>query len=163
MIDDYIDQNRNNVKDGYGRKPLVTTSHGRISKSTIRKYSYMWTRPCVVSGECPVGRKPWKCEAMDNAKASKCPESRSPHPIRRGYITHEATVGTDLHDLSDECDVSIDVMKKHYNRATKAQELNRRYERRTQNEKPAYGEYPAKDSDDDESDDEEGAAPTTVV
>ncbi|MFC7229241.1 hypothetical protein N0B31_17710 [Salinirubellus salinus] len=163
LIRDYRDKNRTKVKDEHGRDPLITTSHGRISGSTIRKYSYMWTRPCVVSGECPIGRKPATCEAIDNAKASKCPESRSPHPVRRGYITHEATVGTALHDISDECDVSIDVMEKHYNRATKEQKLTGRHERRSQNNKPTYGETSAEDSPDDGSDGDEGAAPAATV
>lgn len=165
ILDDYLDKHRDKVEDEYGRKPLVTTPHGRIAKSTIRKYSYMWTRPCVVSGECPIGRDPSTCDAMDNSKASKCPESRSPHPVRRGYITHEATVGTDLRDLSDECDVSIDVMKKHYNRATKEQELSRRYESRSKNDKPLYGETPGEGvwSEDLDGDDDDRSTPAAAV
>jgi len=84
-IDGYLEANRNPVTDEHGREPLLTTRNGRLQKSTIRQYVYAWSRPCAIGKDCPVGEDPDTCEAAQtNNAAYDCPESVSPHPIRRG-------------------------------------------------------------------------------
>lgn len=126
---DYIEVNREDETDEYGRDPLITTDEGRISLSTISKYAYKWTRPCKVSGECPHGRIEADCEAAtDMDHASKCPSSKSPHPSRTGYITEEAKAGVPDELLSERCDVSIDVLEKHYKNLTETEKRELRQE-----------------------------------
>ena len=84
VLDDYLEHNRPDVTDEHGREPLLATSRGRLSKTTIRKYVYKWSRPCAYGAECPHDRGPEECEAAQAADdASKCPSSVTPHPIRR--------------------------------------------------------------------------------
>ena len=113
IINDYLDERRPDSTDEYGRKPLLTAGRGRLAKSTIRKYVYKWTRPCVTGQECPHDRDVSECEATNNDAASKCPSSRSAHAVRRGYITHELS-GVDRSSVSERCDVSEEVIREHY-------------------------------------------------
>lgn len=122
LLRDYIAVNRKDKTDEYGRKPLLTTRYGRISVSTISKYAYKWTRPCKVSRECPHNRTEADCEAAKNIDhASKCPSSKSPHTSRKGYITEEAKAGTPDDFLSERCDVSEEVLEKHYKQLNEAE------------------------------------------
>lgn len=114
VIDDYLDNQRPDITDDYGREPLLATSHGRVSKGTIRKYIYKWTRPCSVGNGCPHNRDPESCEAAKANWASKCPSSRSPHAIRRGYITHQLSAGVENSFIGGRCDVSNEVLREHY-------------------------------------------------
>jgi integrase len=115
VIDDYLDHQRPDVTDGNGREPLLATAHGRAAKSTIRKYVYKWSRPCEVSGECPHDRDPTNCEAVvDIDQVSKCPSSVTPHPIRRGYITHLLKSGVPVEVVSERCNVSPAIIDEHY-------------------------------------------------
>ena len=45
LLDDRIANKRPDGTDDYDRKPLVTSTRGRVAKSTIRTYVYRWTRP----------------------------------------------------------------------------------------------------------------------
>lgn len=115
ILDDYIEHTRVNVTDDSGRKPLFTTSKGRPAASTLRKYVYMWSRPCAVTGDCPFNRDIAECEAaQDNCDASKCPDSVSPHPIRRGRLTWALNQGLLPEMISGMYDVSPEVLEKHY-------------------------------------------------
>ena len=114
VIDDYIEVNRPSVTDDHGRQPLLATSHGRISKSTVRKYVYKWTRPCATGNGCPHSRDPDECEATKAGSASKCPSTKSPHTIRRGYITHQLKTGVEQPIVGSRCDVTADVLEQHY-------------------------------------------------
>ena len=114
VIDDYLDHHRPDVTDDYGREPLLATTHGRVSRGTIRKYIYKWTRPCAVGNGCPHDRDPETCEATKTNSASKCPSSRSPHAIRRGYITHQLESGVEHSFLGGRCNVSNEVLRDHY-------------------------------------------------
>lgn len=114
VIDDYFSHQRPDVVDDHGREPLLATSFGRISDSTIRKYVYQWTRPCAIGQGCPHGREPEECEATTSSAASKCPSSRSPHAIRRGYITHQLASGVERSYISGRCDLSESVLETHY-------------------------------------------------
>ena len=116
VLDGYIQAKRNDVKDDYGRRPLLTTHNGRLHKSTIRKYVYAWSRPCAIGEECPLDEEPRECTAAKTHNtAYKCPGSVSPHPIRKGYITHLRANGVPTADvISERCDVDPDTIEKWY-------------------------------------------------
>jgi len=101
--------------DEYGRQPLFTTRHGRVSKITIRRDLYRITQPCRYDHECPHGRNPDDCEARnDYDSLSQCPSGVSPHPVRRGGICHQLSEGVPKETICDRADVSLDVLNKHY-------------------------------------------------
>lgn len=132
VLDDYVETNRPDVTDEYGRQPLVASEHGRVARTTIRKYGYKWTRPCVVDGTCPHGvpdEEIESCEARQSSShAYKCPGSSSPHPIRRGYITHELNMGVPKAVISDRCDVSSEVIDEHYDERSDEERMELRTE-----------------------------------
>lgn len=75
----------------------------------------MWSRPCAFAGECPFDRDPSECAgAQTNDSASQCPDSVSPHPIRRGRITWHLNQGALPQMISEMYDVTPEVIKKHY-------------------------------------------------
>jgi site-specific recombinase XerD len=129
VLDGYLQANRNDVTDEHGRQPLVTTTNGRLQKSTIRQYVYAWSRPCAIGAECPIGEDSDTCPAAQtNNNAYKCPESVSPHPIRRGYITHLRANGVPTEDvISKRCDANPDTIEQWYDMST---ESDRREARR---------------------------------
>lgn len=127
IIDDFLEQNRPEVLDEHGREPLLGTKHGRIGRSTIRKYVYKWSRPCEVGEGCPHNRDPETCEAKSAHDASKCPSSRSPHVIRRGYITHELNAGVDRSYVSGRCNVSEEVIEQHYDERNEQERMQVRH------------------------------------
>lgn len=114
VLDDFLEEQRPEVTDDYDRAPLLATQHGRIARSTIRKYVYQFTRPCEIAKDCPHNRDPNSCEATSSQSASKCPSSKSPHALRRGYITHELTRGVEPTYVSSRCNVSEAVIDQHY-------------------------------------------------
>lgn len=119
VLNDYIDHNREDVTDERGRKPLLTTQFGRISKSTIRETCYRWTHPCQLNGgSCPHGRDMDECQALGQPDyaPSVCPSSRSPHAWRRGAITYHLTEDVPVEVVSDRMNVSRDVLEAHYDR-----------------------------------------------
>lgn len=122
VIDDYLEHQRPDVTDEYGREPLFATENGRPSDSTVRKYVYMWSRPCEITGECPYDRDIEQCDAaQDNGRASGCPASVSPHPIRRGRITWHLNQGALPPMIAEMYDVTPETMKKHYDERTPAE------------------------------------------
>ena len=129
-IDGYIEANRNSATDENEREPLLTTRNGRLQKSTIRQYVYAWSRPCAIGKDCPVGEDPDTCEAAQtNNAAYDCPESISPHPVRRGYITHLRANGVPTEDvISERCDANPDTIEQWYDMST---ESDRREARRS--------------------------------
>lgn len=115
VVEEYIANNRVDAVDEDGRKPLLTTTHGRISPSTLKKLAYRWTRPCKVGFECPHNRDPAECDAaLDNNQAYKCPSSRSPHHIRTGFITDRKNCGVSAEAIEFRADVSPPVQRLHY-------------------------------------------------
>jgi len=115
-IEDWRDNHRHEVKDEYGRKPLLTSRNGRMNRSSIRDAVYMVTRPCYYGDECPKGRNPDDCEAAEYGGYSKCPVNVSPHDIRRGSITHFLTEDVPEKVVSDRMNVGQDVLDKHYDK-----------------------------------------------
>jgi len=49
-LDAYIQYNRIDSTDEFGREPLFTTKSGRPDKSTLRDSIYCITRPCEYTG-----------------------------------------------------------------------------------------------------------------
>ncbi|WP_254862264.1 tyrosine-type recombinase/integrase [Halovivax gelatinilyticus] len=129
VIDDYLDHRRPDVTDEHGRRPLLASGRGRLSKSSIRTYVYKWSRPCVVGQRCPEGRDPDECDAaIDLDQASKCPASVTPHPIRRGYITKLLGAGVPIEVVSDRCNVSPAVIEQHYDVRSANEKMEQRHE-----------------------------------
>jgi site-specific recombinase XerD len=128
VLDDWIAHERPDVIDDHGREPLLTTSHGRAHKTTLREIVYRWTRPCQYQGECPHNRDQDSCEAMDdhNKTASKCPSSVSPHAIRRGSITHHLSEDVPEKVVSDRMNVGQEVLDKHYDKRSEEVKVEQR-------------------------------------
>jgi site-specific recombinase XerD len=127
VIDDYLDHKHPDVTDEHGREPLLATEYGRVAKSTIRKYIYGWSRPCAVGESCPHDQDPDDCEAVVNRdRASKCPSSATPHPIRRGYITHLLRSGVPVEVVGARCNVSPAIIEQHYDVRSEADKMRQR-------------------------------------
>mgnify|MGYP000191635076 CR=1 FL=1 len=120
VIQDYIDHTRLRAEDSHGRAPLISSSQGRLSESSIRLTVYKWTRPCMVA-DCPHDEDPTTCEYMTREGASQCPSSRSPHGIRRGALTRMLRQGTPEEVVSDRSNVSRDVLEQHYDRRSESE------------------------------------------
>ncbi|MDL0138885.1 site-specific integrase [Halobacterium salinarum] len=128
LLDDWIELKSPDVTDEYGRDPLITTTNGRIAKGTIAGYAYKYTQPCRYKRRCPLDRNPEMCESTDHGKASSCPESVSPHPFRRGSITHWLRSDVPTKIVSDRADVSEGVIDKHYDERTDQEKMEQRRE-----------------------------------
>jgi integrase len=128
-IEQYLQYNHPKVTDDCGRMPLIGTSHGRANPSTIRGMVYKWTRPCELGGTCPHGKQPSSCETAGNRdKPSDCPSTRSPHDIRRGYITHASGGGVPPRILSDRVDAELETLEKYYDKNNDEEKMEARKE-----------------------------------
>lgn len=115
VFKDYVEKNRIEITTEAGREPFLSSRYGRLAKSTMRKYLYKWSRPCAIKEECPHDRDIESCEAANSTDvASKCPSSRPPYGLRHGYISQKRQEGVPGQVLSDRCDVSEEVIEKHY-------------------------------------------------
>lgn len=127
VIDDYLQHQRPKVTDDHDREPLLATAHGRVARPTIRKYAYKWSRPYKIGQECPHGRNPLDCEAAVHLdQAAQCPSSVTPHPIRRGYITQLLQSDVPIDAVSSRCNVSPDIIEKHYDVRTEEDKMRQR-------------------------------------
>ncbi|GAB3681243.1 tyrosine-type recombinase/integrase [Salinarchaeum chitinilyticum] len=126
VLQDYLQNNRHSITDDDGRRPLISSTHGRLSPTGIRDTIYRWSRPCQVGKDCPHDRDVEECEAINPKAASKCPSSRSPHGVRRGAITHHLRTGTPERVVSDRMNVSSDVLDQHYDRRTDREKMELR-------------------------------------
>ncbi|WP_455429316.1 tyrosine-type recombinase/integrase [Haloarcula sediminis] len=128
ILQDYIDTQRVDVRDGADRRPLFTTEHGRAPVKTLRRWFQSATRPCLW-GECPHGRAKADCDAAQTASdASDCPSSVSGHPVRRGAITRFLKDDVPHRAVSDRCNVTQDVLDKHYDARTEGEKTEQRRE-----------------------------------
>lgn len=126
LLDDWVRDCRPNVTDEHGREPLLATQYGRAVKTTIAKYCYQYTRPCVYGDECPHDRDLDACEAVEDPSASTCPSSISPHAVRRGSITHHLKKDVPETAVSDRANVSQRVLDQHYDRRTEREKMEQR-------------------------------------
>jgi len=125
-VEDYIDGPHNEHVDDYGNKPLLTTSEGRASVSTLRDTLYSVTRPCWRGAECPHDRDPAECPATEYARASTCPSSRSPHDVRSGRVTAYRRRDVPRRVVSDRLNASEGILDKHYDRRSAREKANQR-------------------------------------
>ncbi len=128
VLNDYLEINRIDATDDWGRDPLITTRHGRMSANALRDLVYRYTRPCVVGVDCPHDRDEATCEALESGQASKCPSSRSPHTIRRGAITRMLREGVPEEVVSDRADATSDVLEQHYDERSERERMEIRRE-----------------------------------
>ncbi|MFC7204705.1 tyrosine-type recombinase/integrase [Haloferax namakaokahaiae] len=126
VIQDFINQNRADVLDEHGRRPLFATRNTRVSRTTVQRVIYTATRPCHIGKECPHDQEPETCEANSYNDACKCPSSLSPHPLRKGAITYMLNKETPKDVVSDRMDVSREVLDKHYNKQSKDEQMGTR-------------------------------------
>jgi len=126
VLDDWIENRRPNVTDEYGREPLVASPEGRAHTTTLRGDCYRYTRPCVVTGECPHNREVESCEATAYDQASKCPSSLNPHALRRGGITHALSEGWPMKAVGDRANVSETVLDMHYDSRSEKEKMEQR-------------------------------------
>lgn len=127
VLEDYIQAPRKNVTDDEGRDPLFTTRYGRSTRTTLRKNFYGITRPCKVADYCPHDRSIEECEAANRKKsASKCPSSRSPHPVRRAAITYHLNQDWPSEKISERANVSTEVLEEHYDSRTEGERAKTR-------------------------------------
>lgn len=127
VLEDYLEHNREPVTEDDGRRPLITSSQGRLSDGAIRTTVYRLTQPCLL-GECPHDEDPQTCEAKQYGQESQCPSSESPHGIRRGAITKTLLDGTPEEIVSDRMNVSRDVLDTHYDQRTEREKMEIRRE-----------------------------------
>lgn len=127
VLADYIDNQRANSTDQFGRNPLLSTREGRAARTTIQKYVYTATRPCHYNGEeCPYSRDTDTCEALAFDQANKCPGSVSPHAIRRGYVTAARNAGQPKDVTSERVNMSGPILDKHYDKGSHDEKAERR-------------------------------------
>lgn len=125
-LDDYCAHRRIPMTDEYGREPLLSTENGRIAEATIRTYVNKWTAPCFLDNTCPHGRDPDECIAAQNSSNMDCPSKRSPHDVRRGYITHLRRRGVPKEIIAEEVDASVAVIDTYYDKTTKTEQRKMR-------------------------------------
>jgi site-specific recombinase XerD len=136
VIGEYIDDNRRDTTDHYGRAPLLTTREGRPSTDAVRKWSYQATMPCRHS-DCPHGKQRETCEWTSYAAASKCPSTRSPHPVRTGSITYQLNIGFPPEVVANRVNASVQTIRDHYDKADR-QARRRRQRRRMEVDRRDY-------------------------
>ncbi|AKU06525.1 tyrosine-type recombinase/integrase [Haloferax gibbonsii] len=129
ILQEYITENRHKVTDDYGRRPLITTSHGRITGDTLYKIVNKATQPCEFGLPCPHDRDPSACEARGtHGLPNKCPSSKSPHAVRRGHITHYLSRDVEPEIISERSDVSLEILYQHYDARTAREKMEVRKE-----------------------------------
>lgn len=128
LLIDWVNQQRPSVVDKYSRAPLLATPQGRAHRSTLRTDCYRYTRPCVISNDCPHGREISSCPATDYTDASGCPSSIGPHAFRRGGITHALSEDWPMKAVGDRANVSEQVLEQHYDRRSEKEKMEQRRE-----------------------------------
>jgi integrase len=128
VLADYVEYQRPDIEDEYGRDPLFATIKGRASVNTLRRWFQTATRPCLYT-DCPHGEDPDDCRASSSTRfAKECPSSVSGHPIRRGAITRFLRDDVPEKAISDRCNVSQSVLDEHYNVRSEDEKAEQRRE-----------------------------------
>jgi site-specific recombinase XerD len=127
VLKDYIEYNRIERDDGYGRTPLFTTKHGRLSANTIRQRFYKLSHPCFYTGECPHDENPETCDYKQNVDyASQCPSAEPPHSARKASITYWRQRDTPAQQVGERANVNQDIIEKHYDKRTDQKKMDQR-------------------------------------
>ncbi|QCC47450.1 tyrosine-type recombinase/integrase [Halobellus limi] len=125
VLEEWIDENRPDVRDDHGRAPLLASAAGRPVAGTVRSWSYVATIPCLHSA-CPHGRDRATCEWAHYKHASKCPSSRSPHQIRTGSITWQLDIGIPPEVVANRVNSSVSTIEQHYDVADPRERMEER-------------------------------------
>lgn len=162
ILDDYIEEHRQEVEDDYDRQPLFTTNFGRVSESTLQRDIYGITQPCQHGQDCPHDMVPSECDAKTgNQLLSRCPSSVSPHPVRRGAICYQIKNGVPKETICERADVSLAVLNKHYDVRTKEEA---RIQRRKELKQSLEGYESARDESETDGDrDQQPASPEGTI
>lgn len=129
VLDAWIRDRRPDVTDRHERKPLITTSQGRIHPGTVQNYVYSVTIPCFWNDKCPHERIINECDAANaRSEAYACPSSKSPHTVRRGALTHWLSEDIPTTAVSDRASVTPDILELHYDGRTKRRKMEQRRE-----------------------------------
>lgn len=128
LLNDYIEAHRHDVTDENDRRPLLTTKNGRPQVTTIQRNIYTLTRPCYIGFDCPENKDPETCEWTAYNQASKCPDSVSPHGVRRGFVTKMRDAGADFDTIGDRVDASPRTLREHYDTPTPQEQRERQME-----------------------------------
>jgi len=126
-IADYVDVNREDSVDDEGREPLLTSTYGRLSISSMREATYRLFQPCR-RGACPHGRDTEDCEALDTGRGSRCPSSRNPHDVRSAAIMRMRRDGIPPEAVEDRVNASADVIELHYDERSPRERMENRRE-----------------------------------
>ncbi len=126
LLDDWLSHTRPDTTDEYGRRPLISTPEGRAHTTTLRGDCYRYTRPCVVTQECPHDRGIKECSATSYDRASECPSVVSPHALRRGGITHALENDWPRKAVGDRANVSETVLSMHYDSRSEEEKMEQR-------------------------------------
>ena len=118
VLGDYIDEIRIPTEDEHGRRPLLTTRRGRMSRATMRRLVYDVTAPCFFDDPCE------DCKADNND--ARCGGAVSPHSIRRGSITHYLTKDVPVDVVSDRMNVSRKTLEQHYDKRSEEVKVEQR-------------------------------------
>jgi len=127
VINKYIETNRPKVTDEYGRRPLIASDQGRLTKTPIRNTVYHLTQPCEF-GDCPHGEEEQSCEHRKYSGLANCPSSRSPHCLRHGRLTKHRRDGDPLKVVSERCNASEEVIDRHYDERSEREKMEARRE-----------------------------------
>jgi site-specific recombinase XerD len=125
VIDFWIARERPQKRDEFGRKPLLTTTHGRAAGGTIQKWCYLATQPCLHQA-CPHNRERHSCEYVDRSLGSGCPSSRSPHQIRTGSITWQLNNGLSYDEVAARVAAKPSTIRRYYDKPDHDEALSRR-------------------------------------
>lgn len=121
----YLERERWDKRDDEGRRPLLTTTHGRPVGASIQGWTYQATQPCLHQ-RCPHNRTRDTCEYTQRNHASKCPSSRSPHAIRTGSITWQLNRGLDYVAIAKRVAAAPETIRRYYDKPDLDEELARR-------------------------------------
>jgi len=125
VLRDYIENKRTDVTDDAGREPLVTTVQGRPTDSSVRRWMYRMTQPCLV-GDCPHDRDPDDCEFLRHGHESGCPSTHAPHRIRTGAISNMREQGISVEDVAERVDATPETVRQHYDFSAEMKRLENR-------------------------------------
>lgn len=121
----WIERERPRKRDENGRKPLLTTTRGRASDSTVRCWSYQATQPCLYTG-CPHNDRRESCKFTQRQHSSKCPSSRGPHAVRTGSITWQLNKGLSYVEVAQRVASSPETIRRYYDKPDYDEQLARR-------------------------------------